>query len=433
MDDPSNSPDQPDWLVSSNDNINYDNCNASNEVSPLQHPLPNYANFDHLVPPLIPDSHIPHVQIEADTAASILRNDITVAGPSFVPAFDDTKRFPEIFSSDPMIGLNDFENVHVDHRQKHNHDAPQMGFEVERPQQADEQISFLQQYNFNMNSNNNTPSNMYKENSFNPSTGAASDGPAVQNDMCKQPLSSHDMNRTQAADTSSSLPTPQATPTKPPLPTTRKIVTSKGISKPGRKRTRTRTEDMDPNLVHTCPTCGKKFAKKYNQKIHQRRHQGDLPFICEYEDCGKGFMWRSSFMRHLKVHETHPERPRKTMTSRRGTDSNGQPNAASIDVMQVSENTSIVLLNGMKLDVDHRKLESINTAVALCRLDGTACPELLDINVDVIRQSDEQIMAKRFQEVCEASNTFLDMRNPQVALIHRLLRVSPSTVESPPT
>lgn len=433
MDDPSNSPDQSDWLVSSNDNISYEICNGSNEVNPLQHPPPNYANFEHLVPPLIPDSHIPHVQIEGDTAASILRNDIVPIGPSFLPAFDDSKRFSEMFSSDPMIGLNDFENVHVDHRQKHNHDAPQMDFVEERQQQADGQVSFLQQYNLNLNSNYNTSSNLYKENEFNPSLGAASDGPPVQNGMSKQPLYSQDMNRTQVADTSSSIPPPQAEPAKSPRPPSAKIAASKSISKTGRKRTRTRTEDMDPSLVHTCPTCGKKFAKKYNQKIHQRRHQGDLPFICEYEDCGKGFMWRSSFMRHLKVHETHPERPKKSVTSRRGTDSNGQPNSASVDVMQVSENASIVLLNGMKLDVDHGKLESINTAVALCRLDGTACPELLDINVDVIRQFDEEVMAKRVREVSEASKTFLDLRNPQVALIDRLLRVPASKVEPPPT
>lgn len=135
-------------------------------------------------------------------------------------------------------------------------------------------------------------------------------------------------------------------------------------------------------------------------------------------------------MRHLKVHEANAERPRKS--PRRTTDGSDHPHPPSVDVMQVSENTSIVLLNGMKLDVDHRKLESINTAVALCRLDGTACPELLDINVDVIRQADEHRMARRCKQVSEAKKALLDMRNPQVALIDHLLSHS-SNAEPPPT
>lgn len=237
-------------------------------------------------------------------------------------------------------------------------------------------------------------------------------------------------------DSNQQLPTPSSAPAEPmPLPepappsrkrakpssanSTEKSATSKE-TRNGRKRTRTRTEDMDPSLVHTCPTCGKKFAKKYNQKIHQRRHQGDLPFVCEYDDCGKGFMWRSSFLRHLKVHDARPERPRKAHRKSADTSSDAR-SPSEVDVMQVSENASIMLLNGMKVEVDHFGLESINAAVALCRLNGTTCRELLDINVDAIRQADEQIVNTRHQYVNSTKQMPLNLSHVQIAHIHFLL------------
>ncbi|PXF49751.1 Krueppel-like factor 14 [Gracilariopsis chorda] len=72
-----------------------------------------------------------------------------------------------------------------------------------------------------------------------------------------------------------------------------------------RKRTRTRVEDMDPADVHVCTFhgCGRKFAKKYNLTVHERGHRGELPYKCEVLNCGKPFMWLSSFSRHLRVHE----------------------------------------------------------------------------------------------------------------------------------
>lgn len=192
----------------------------------------------------------------------------------------------------------------------------------------------------------------------------------------------------------------------------------------GRKRTRTRTEDMDPSLVHTCPTCGKKFAKKYNQKIHQRRHQGDLPFVCEYEDCGKGFMWRSSFLRHLRVHESNPDRPRKVL--KKASERDMHPSANGVDVMQVSEHTSIMLLNGMKIDINHYGLESIRIASALCMLNGTACRQLLDMNVDDIRQADKHVINTRSHHVNAFKQRSLDLSNIHVTHIKSLIEQSSS-------
>ena len=79
------------------------------------------------------------------------------------------------------------------------------------------------------------------------------------------------------------------------------------------KKSRTKVQDLDPALVHVCTVegCNRKFAKKYNLKIHLRRHNGDLPFLCEYSGCSKRFMWLSSFSRHQRVHESKQHKKRK--------------------------------------------------------------------------------------------------------------------------
>jgi len=77
-----------------------------------------------------------------------------------------------------------------------------------------------------------------------------------------------------------------------------------------RRNTRVRVAELLPSEVHQCPSagCGKRFAKKYNLKIHLRRHAGALPFVCTGDagsasGCGKRFMWQSSFTRHKRSHE----------------------------------------------------------------------------------------------------------------------------------
>lgn len=74
---------------------------------------------------------------------------------------------------------------------------------------------------------------------------------------------------------------------------------------PKKKQVRARVGDLSPDMIHRCPFdgCSKKFAKKYNLKIHVRRHTGELPFACGLVSCGKRFMWHSSFLRHQRSHE----------------------------------------------------------------------------------------------------------------------------------
>lgn len=92
-----------------------------------------------------------------------------------------------------------------------------------------------------------------------------------------------------------------------------------------------------------------------------------------------------------------------------------------VDVLKVSPSTSIVLLNGLKLDVDHFGLESINTAVSLCKLSGASCSPLLGINVDVIRDLDQRAIAARRLQVEKISKGPLNIRNPMIEQLQNLI------------
>lgn len=142
------------------------------------------------------------------------------------------------------------------------------------------------------------------------------------------------------------------------------------------KRKRTRAEDLDPTQVHVCSfhDCHKKFAKKYNLKIHERRHRGDLPFICQL--CQKKFMWQSSYSRHLKVHESRQESMAKASRKKTKSPSNDGP----LSIQRVTSTTSTMRLNGMELTIDHLKSSSVALAASLCVLNSVAYGDLLGTN-----------------------------------------------------
>lgn len=136
-----------------------------------------------------------------------------------------------------------------------------------------------------------------------------------------------------------------------------------------RKRRRTRVEDLDPSDVYVCSfeDCRKKFAKKYNLKIHERRHRGDLPFICP--QCAKKFMWQSSFERHLRVHEARAAASARRL--RRGKEPNNfrqEERTIKHEFLRTSDSTWKLTLNGLDTVVNRNDRASVVLAMSLCTL-----------------------------------------------------------------
>ena len=59
-------------------------------------------------------------------------------------------------------------------------------------------------------------------------------------------------------------------------------------------------EKTTPLPRHTCPFCGRHYARRYSLVIHQRTHTGHKPLVCRV--CARRFGDPSNLNKHLRTH-----------------------------------------------------------------------------------------------------------------------------------
>lgn len=182
--------------------------------------------------------------------------------------------------------------------------------------------------------------------------------------------------------------------------------------RPRQKKKRTRVEDMDPAEVHVCPIadCQKKFAKKYNLKIHERRHRGDLPFLCP--KCSKRFMWQSSFERHLRVHEARADGClRRSRRMREGIRGSQGRKRTYYEIERVCNTVSTMMLQGNVMSINHLDPCSVTLAASLGMLNGVAKEEYMGFFEEGIDDSTVWRINKKLKMSKEEGNSEDDIES----------------------
>lgn len=193
-----------------------------------------------------------------------------------------------------------------------------------------------------------------------------------------------------------------------------------------RKRTRTRIEDMDPAMVHVCMIagCNKKFAKKYNLKIHQRRHTGDLPFICEYRGCSKKFMWLSSFSRHQRVHESKRHSVRKIQSVDEENEESDLSQSDQ-DLVGIEDGdgspATLLKIGGVVNRIEHNCLISVTLACCLKALESSAPQNLLLLWRKGCSEELKDTHGKRADQVNQQQAGDFDINNENVKSLYEQL------------
>lgn len=95
------------------------------------------------------------------------------------------------------------------------------------------------------------------------------------------------------------------------------------------------------------PECGKAFQRRYNLKVHARKHTKETPYGCREPGCLKKFKWRSSMAHHQKTHRkpassSSQSTTHSTLSTQNGSlpsfqslQLNGPPSAASAQTSTV--------------------------------------------------------------------------------------------------
>eukprot|EP01119_Soliformovum_irregulare_P011681 TRINITY_DN2950_c0_g1_i1.p1 TRINITY_DN2950_c0_g1~~TRINITY_DN2950_c0_g1_i1.p1 ORF type:complete len:167 (-),score=19.32 TRINITY_DN2950_c0_g1_i1:53-487(-) len=83
--------------------------------------------------------------------------------------------------------------------------------------------------------------------------------------------------------------------------------------------TKTEEEEIEAKEIkkpHTCEECNSAFARKYDLKVHIRRHTKERPYVCSDATCAKSFARSSSVREHERnVHQIYatPRRKRRIL------------------------------------------------------------------------------------------------------------------------
>lgn len=54
--------------------------------------------------------------------------------------------------------------------------------------------------------------------------------------------------------------------------------------------------------LKVCEICGNTYKYRHALDSHMRRHRGEKPFICDYDNCGKSFVIPFELKRHQRIH-----------------------------------------------------------------------------------------------------------------------------------
>lgn len=88
----------------------------------------------------------------------------------------------------------------------------------------------------------------------------------------------------------------------PNKPTVEQITTEIGPDGVGTAIIRVKRNLDTIKPLKVCEICGNTYKYRHALDSHMRRHRGEKPFMCNYENCGKSFVIPFELKRHQRIH-----------------------------------------------------------------------------------------------------------------------------------
>lgn len=96
---------------------------------------------------------------------------------------------------------------------------------------------------------------------------------------------------------------------------------------------------IDPGRSHgrnrfpcSFPNCSLSFERRYNLKVHFRKHTNEKPYKCKVAGCSSAFKWRSSAKHHLLYHQRLDRKKRSNKITSAST-KNGKMKEESVSLV----------------------------------------------------------------------------------------------------